>query len=486
MPLDINLFRVEKGGNPEIIRESQRRRFKDISTVDTVIALDKKWRASQHRLEAINRSVKLCSKAVGMKMKLKKAQGESTNPMTTIEAFPVSIQEKLSSLDSASNETAQVIPLDSNDLEPFSAEELRYLSKHITTSVLPKEQANARDRAAQRDEALRDIGNIVHEEVSVAQDETMNTVVVTNGDCTTTKQLNHVDIMHKLGDLDCSDRVTRMSGGRSYVLTGDLVLLQSALVNYSLQFLSARGYKPFYPPVFLEKESMGAVAQLSDFDEQLYSVKGEGDDKYLIATAEQPLCVYHRNQYYSEQDLSEPLRYAGYSNCFRKETGSHGRDTLGIFRVHQFDKIEQFVVCSPRDGLSWKLHQEMLQNACDFYDSLEIPYRVVDIVTGALNNSAARKYDLEGWFPGSGKFRELVSCSNCTDYQSRAVQCRYGAAGANVGEAKEHPHMLNSTLSAITRTMCAIVENHQTEEGVIIPSALRCYFPKDKTILRFL
>ena len=484
MPLDINQFRTEKGGNPDLIRESQRRRFADISAVDTVIALDREWRAAQHRLEAINRCVKLCSKTVGLKMKAA-AKGSAPQPARpSIDAFPADLLEKLSTLTLSETKTdVSLIAVD--DLEALSAEDLRFLSKHITSTILPQEQANAKSFEAQRDNLLKTIGNIVHEDVHISTDEAENAVVAQSGDCVSRKAFNHVDLMEKLGLLDCSERVTRMSGGRAYVLRGDLVLLQSAIVSYSLQFLASRGYTPFYPPVFLEKEAMKDVAQLADFDEQLYSVSGDGDDKYLIATAEQPLCVYHRNQFYSESDLQEPIRLAGYSSCFRKETGSHGRDTTGIFRVHQFDKIEQFIVCSPRDNISWKLQDEMLQNAKDFYDSLGVPYRVVDIVSGALNGSAARKYDLEAWFPGSGKFRELVSCSNCTDYQSRAIQCRFGVAGANVGDTKEYPHMLNSTLSAVTRTVCAIVENHQTAEGVVVPEALRKFLPDGMEMMRF-
>ena len=488
MPLDINLFRTEKGGNPDLVRESQRRRFADITAVDTVISLDKQWRAAQHRLEAINRCVKLCSKTVGLKMK---AAGKSASnapakpPFASIDEFPSALLEKLATLNGAQESAQAVSPVEAADLEPLSAEDLRFLSKHITTTILPKEQESAKTHEASRDATIRGIGNLVHENIRISADEAENAVIATSGDISAKRAFNHVDLMEKLGLLDCSERVTRMSGGRAYVLSGDLVLLQSAIVNYSLHFLNARGYTPFYPPVFLEKDAMKDVAQLADFDEQLYSVTGEGEDKYLIATAEQPLCVYHRNQFYSEGDLAEPIKLAGYSSCFRKETGSHGRDTTGIFRVHQFDKIEQFIVCSPRDGVSWKLQEEMLQNAKEFYESLGIPYRVVDIVTGALNGSAARKYDLEAWFPGSGKFRELVSCSNCTDYQSRAIQCRYGIAGANTGEAKEYPHMLNSTLSAVTRTICAIVENHQTEEGVVVPEALRQFMPANARVLKF-
>ena len=214
---------------------------------------------------------------------------------------------------------------------------------------------------------------------------------------------------------------------------------------------------------------MAGVAQLEDFDEELYHVLGEeGDEKYLIATSEQPICGYHMNEWLDEKEL--PLKYTGFSTNFRKEAGAHGKDTWGIFRVHQFDKVEQFVICKPED--SWDMHEYMIQNSREFYESLNLPYRVVNVVSGALNNAAAKKYDLEGWFPGYKAYRELVSCSNCTDYQSRAMEIRCGAT-KKTNEEKRYVHMLNSTLCALTRTLCCILENYQTPEGVNVPEPLQ-------------
>eukprot|EP00180_Rhodochaete_pulchella_P002915 Plantae.Rhodophyta-Rhodochaete_pulchella.ctg46348.p1 GENE.Plantae.Rhodophyta-Rhodochaete_pulchella.ctg46348~~Plantae.Rhodophyta-Rhodochaete_pulchella.ctg46348.p1 ORF type:complete len:260 (+),score=49.26 Plantae.Rhodophyta-Rhodochaete_pulchella.ctg46348:69-782(+) len=218
---------------------------------------------------------------------------------------------------------------------------------------------------------------------------------------------------------------------------------------------------------------MAKCAQLDDFDEQLYKVTTgdkESQDKYLIATSEQPLCAYFLNDWIDPKSL--PIKYAGTSTCFRKEAGSHGRDTLGIFRVHQFDKVEQFVVTSPEDNLSWTMQEELLDNAKQFYQSLGLPYRVVNIVSGALNNAAAKKLDLEGWFPSSAKYRELVSCSNCTDYQARRLETRFGARKQGDRE-KRYVHMLNSTLCATTRVICCILENYQTDDGVRVPEPLR-------------
>ncbi|KAG6767162.1 hypothetical protein POTOM_028344 [Populus tomentosa] len=196
-------------------------------------------------------------------------------------------------------------------------------------------------------------------------------------------------------------------------------------------------------------------------------VTGEGDDKYLIATAKQPLRAYHQD------DWIHPSQYAGCSSCFRKEAGAHGRDTLGIFRVHQFEKVEQFCITSPNGNDSWDMHGEMIKNSEEFYQELNIPYQVVAIVSGALNDAAAKKYDLEGWFPASNAYRELVSCSNCTDYQSRRLEIRYGQKKSDEQVKKQYCHSLNSSLTATERTICCILENYQKGDGVGIPEPLR-------------
>ena len=237
---------------------------------------------------------------------------------------------------------------------------------------------------------------------------------------------------------------------------------------------------------------MSECAQLEDFDEQLYKVSGEGEEKYLIATSEQTLCSMMRHRWVDPKTC--PMRYAGYSTCFRKEVGSHGRDTLGIFRVHQFEKVEQFCVTGavvillfysvltrrppppvPDDDASWKMMLEMLKNSEEFYQSLGLPYRVVNIVSGALNNAAAKKYDLEAWFPSSKTWRELVSCSNCTDYQARRLEVRCGAPKKGPENKKSYVHMLNSTLTATERTLCCVLENYQTPDGLRVPDVLVPY-----------
>jgi len=265
-------------------------------------------------------------------------------------------------------------------------------------------------------------------------------------------------------------------------------LLNQAIINYGIAFLSARGYSVVQPPFFMNKDVMASIAQLDDFDEQLYKVSGKTDDpdksessreKYLIATSEQPLCAYHKDEWVEPSSL--PLRYAGISTCFRKEAGAFGKDIRGIFRVHQFEKIEQFCLVEDDLEVSQAEHQRMLDAAKEFYDSLGVSYRVVCLVSSELNDAAIKKYDLEAWFPGQRAYRELVSCSNCTDYQARGIGTRCGSKKPNskgnnpLHARNSYVHMLNSTLCATGRGICCLLETYQTPEGVIVPEVLRPY-----------
>jgi seryl-tRNA synthetase len=321
------------------------------------------------------------------------------------------------------------------------------------------------------------VGNYVHESVPVGlKEEAHNTIHHTWGEFKRTgNEKHHHELLWMIGGYE-PERGVKTAGHRAYFLTDVGVLLNQALIQYGLAFLRKKKFKAVQPPLFMNKEVMAETAQLSQFDEELYKVVGNnGDEKYLIATSEQPISAYHRGEWISEAELKTtettgPFRYAGVSTCFRKEAGSHGKDTWGIFRIHQFEKIEQFVVTAPED--SWEEHDRMLANSEEFYQSLGISYQVVLICSGALNNAAAKKYDLEAWFPTLGTFRELVSCSNCTDYQSRAMDIRYGA---NKAREKNYVHMLNSTLTATERTICCILENYQTETGVRVPEVLQPY-----------
>ncbi|XP_030957954.1 serine--tRNA ligase [Quercus lobata] len=431
--LDINLFRVEKGGNPELIRESQRRRFANVELVDEVIAIDKQWRQLQFDLENLRKDFNKINRQVAQ---LRIAGEDASEMIKNTEENKKSAAEK---------------------------------------------EAEVREVLQQLNSKLLLIGNLVHDSVPVDNDEANNKVVRSWGEKRLEPKLkNHVDLVELLGIADLK-KGADIAGGRGFYLKGDGVRLNQALINFGLDFLEKRGYTLLQTPFFMRKEVMAKCAQLAQFDEELYKVTGEGDDKYLIATAEQPLCAYHLEDWIHPSEL--PIRYAGYSSCFRKEAGAHGRDTLGIFRVHQFEKVEQFCITSPDNNESWEMHEEMIKNSEDFYKMLNLPYQVVSIVSGALNDAASKKYDLEAWFPASQAYRELVSCSNCTDYQARRMETRYGQKKSNE-QTKKYVHLLNSTLTATERTMCCILENYQRENGVEIPEALQ-EFMGGKTFLPF-
>jgi len=356
--------------------------------------------------------------------------------------------------------------------------QLKTLRANLDKSIEDNAKALG-DTEATRNEALKEVGNILHPSVPVDDNEDNNRVERTWGDVTARKKYSHVDLIVMIGGADL-ERGAVTAGGRGYYLTGPAVFLQQALIQLSLRMLGDKGYTPLYTPYFMRKEVMQEVAQLSQFDEELYKVVGKGgdekgtDEKYLIATSEQPIAAYHRDEWISESAL--PLKYAGISSCFRQEAGSHGRDTRGIFRVHQFDKVEQFVITSPLDDISWTLLDEMIGNAEGFCQALELPYQVVCIVSGALNNAAAKKWDVEAWFPSSGAFRELVSASNCLDYQSRRLRIRYGQTKSTA--TAQYVHMLNATMCAVTRVICCLLENHQEEKGVKVPKALAPFMPE--------
>ena len=316
----------------------------------------------------------------------------------------------------------------------------------------------------EKDKILYSIGNIVHDLTPVSTNEEDNFVIRTWGTKPTIEhKKHHHELLYMIGGYD-ADMGAEVAGHRGYYLTGMGMLLNNAIVQYGLNFLVSKQYIPVQTPYFMKQNIMQKVASLAEFDESLYKVTGNPEDEpmYLIATAEQPLTALNMNKSFTKTQL--PIKYCGYSTNFRKEAGKHGKEAWGLFRVHQFEKIEQFVICEPDQ--SWEMMEEMIGVSEEFYQSLELPYRVVDIVSGDLNNAAARKYDLEAWFPTLERYRELVSCSNCTDYQSKRVNTKVG---------KEYVHMLNSTLTATERTLCCILENYQTEKGIRVPEVLKPY-----------
>ena len=428
--IDLQQLQVEKGGNPEVVRESQRKRFASIELVDEVLSLYKNWVSLEFQLNQMQQEVNAIQKVITTKKKAK---------------------------EDADAELAQKKEQDAKiaEFKPKVAEAEREMRFKAGT-----------------------IGNIVGDKVPVSETEDDNLVTKTwhpdgpNGQFEKKDHfLSHHEVMYRL-DLFDTERGAKISGHRGFFLTGDGVDLNQALINYGLDFLRKKEYKKIMTPFMMRKEHMAKTAQLDQFDEELYKVTGDEDDKYLIATSEQPISAFHSNEWFDRPAEQLPIKYAGYSTCFRKEAGSHGKDTWGIFRVHQFEKIEQFCITDPAS--SWDMLDHMLANSEEFYQSLQITYRVVAIVSSALNNAAAMKYDLEAWFPFQGEHKELVSCSNCTDYQSRRLEVRCGMKKQGDSK-KQYCHMLNGTLCATERALCCLVENWQTPDGLRIPPPLQPY-----------
>jgi len=423
--MDINLFRDK----PDLVRESQQRRFRPVEAVDEVIELDQQVRAANNNVTQTRTTIN------GLQAQLNPKGGQPLTP----------------------EEKARI------------GTELKKLKEELVGLVEIEKVLNV-----QRDEKLYAIGNLVHASVPVSKDEANNAVVAlwapeTGKRPQTPELLHHHQLLYRIGGYE-PDAGVEVAGHRGYYLTGMGYLLNNALIQYGLQFLAQRKYTPVQPPYFMRQTAMKKVAALAEFDEALYKVTGNPDEEamYLIATSEQPLCALHLNGNLGPKDL--PIKYTGFSTCFRKEAGSHGRDAWGTFRVHQFEKIEQFVLCHP--DKSWEMMEDMIKVARDFYESLELPYHVVAIVSGELNNAASKKYDLEAWFPTLACYRELVSCSNCTDYQARRLGVKFTGKKEN-GEQGGYVHMLNSTLCATERALCCVLENYQTPEGIKVPKVLQ-------------
>jgi seryl-tRNA synthetase len=285
---------------------------------------------------------------------------------------------------------------------------------------------------------------------------------------------DHVALGELLGVLDV-ERATRTSGARFVYLLGDIVLLQFALVRSAMDVLVEKGFMPVIPPVLVREEAMYGTGFLPADEAQIYVTRE--DDLYLVGTAEVSLAALHMGEILPEVEL--PARYAGYSTCFRREAGTYGKDMGGMFRVHQFDKVEMFSFTTPE--ASWDEHEYLVSVEEAIIGKLELPYRVVNIAAGDLGGSAAKKYDIEVWLPGQQKYRELTSCSNTTDYQARRLQTRVRRAGGKL----ETLHTLNGTATAIGRTLIAILENHQKADGSVeIPEHLWQYLPERARVFR--
>lgn len=438
--LDIKLFRDEK--EYKKILESEKKRNHNLEYAEKTKEYDSLWRKVKQT----------CEEKKAEKNKITKEIAERGKAKENIEP----LKEKAKALD--------------NDIKVLEQKQTEYLEL--------------------RDKYRNKVGNVLWHDVPYGKGEEENKLIKTWGkakvqkkhlnnfkelsgnkmkfDEMTFEPKSHVDLGIEK-DLFDLERAAKVSGARFYYLKNKLAILHISLLRFALDRLIKKGFTFMYTPVIINKETMEKTAELEDFEETLYKV---GDDQFLIATAEQSLASFHMNEVLSKEAL--PIKYTGLSNCFRREAGSHSKDTRGIFRVHQFDKVEQYVFCLPED--SEKMHAELIKNEEEIIQELEIPYRLVNICSGDLNNTAAKKIDLEAWMPVQGTFRELGSGSITTDYQTRNLNVKYEDK-----KEKKVVHSLNCTTLASPRILTAIIENFQDETGTIhIPKALHSYTGFDK------
>ncbi|MBU2634321.1 MAG: serine--tRNA ligase [Nanoarchaeota archaeon] len=313
---------------------------------------------------------------------------------------------------------------------------------------------------------LMRIPNILHKSVPYGKDETDNKVIKKQGKIPkfSFKLKSHGDLAESL-DLADFKKAAKVSGKGFYYLKGDLALLEQSLIRFALEFLLKKKYTLISTPLMLRRKPYEGVTALDDFETMMYKIQDE--DLYLIATSEHPMATLYMDETINEKEL--PIKLMSLSPCFRKEIGSHGVDERGLFRVHQFNKIEQFIFCEPQD--SWKFHEELLKNAEELIKKLKLPYRIINICTGDIGIVASKKYDIEVYMPREKEYKEIVSCSNCTSYQAARLNIKY-----NSKNGKEYVHTLNSTALATSRILRAILENYQTKEGYIkVPTVLQKY-----------
>jgi seryl-tRNA synthetase len=410
--IDIKFLRE----NPDVVRASQKGRGEDVAVVDQVLASDELKRAAITEFEQLRAEQNVLSKSVGAAKGDEKAAllANSKELADKVKAADA----KRAEIEAQANSLAMVI---SNILDPdapIGGEEDFVVIEHVGTP---------RDFAAAGFEPK-----------------------------------DHVELGKLLGAID-TERGAKVSGSRSYYLTGVGALLEFALVNYAISSATKAGFTPVIPPVLVKPAAMEGTGFLGQAAENVYHL--EKDDYYLVGTSEVPLAAFHMDEILDGAKL--PMRYAGYSTCFRREAGSYGKDTRGIIRVHQFDKVEMFSFCKPEEAK--EEHKRLLQWEKDFLNSMEIPYRVIDVASGDLGSSANRKFDIEAWIPTQSAYREVTSTSNCTEFQARRLNIRYKDSDGTRAVAT-----LNGTLVAIPRMIVAILENHQNADGTVnVPAALQ-------------
>ena len=411
--LDMSMFRE----HADVLRADHDKREMPHDNIDEVIRLDEEWRQARYDVD-----------------QLRKKRNEAAR----------GIAEAKKSGDSAAADAilAEVASL---------GQEIDALSEKVDSCL------------AERDAIRMRVPNILHESVPVGEDDQKNTLHSLHGDKTELgfEARNHNDLIEMNNWVDLA-RGAKVTGSRFYFLQGDLARLEMALQSYSANFLMERGYTLVQPPLMMNREAYEGVTDLGDFETVMYGI--EPDKYYLIATSEHPLTAMRMDEIIEPSEL--PIKLVGVSSCFRREVGAHGLSDRGIWRVHQFTKIEQIVICNPDD--SWGHHEELLTNAVELWDSLGLHYRVVNICTGDMGTVASKKYDLEAWLPGANAYKEVVSCSNCTDYQANRLRMRYRTA-----EGNSAVHTLNSTAVATSRALVAIMEQYQNEDGTVrVPDVL--------------
>jgi seryl-tRNA synthetase len=425
--LDIKLIRE----HPEVVRENlkKRRATEKLKMLEDLIEYDKEWR-------------RLLTEANKLRHKRKLITAEIASLKKKGKDFSKKLEE------------AQKIP-----------EEIEKLEKKI------------KDYKEKTNRILLNLPNILHESVPVGEGEEESVVVKMVGEPPNFdfEPKNHLEIALNL-DLIDAERAAKVAGHGFYYLKGEMALLDYAILNYTIGFMVKRGYLLIEPPFMMRKKPYLGVTDLESFRDQLYKI--EKEDLYLIATSEHPMAAMFMDEVITKKNL--PIKLVGVSPCFRKEVGAHGKYTKGLFRMHQFNKIEQFIFCLPED--SWRFHEELQKNAEDLYKSLELHFRVVNVCTGDIGMIAAKKYDIEVWM-ADGNYREVGSNSNCTDYQARRLNVKFrekeGQAPAGF------LHTLNNTALATSRTMMAILEQLQQKDGsVIIPKVLRPFMGGNEKIER--
>ncbi|MFI2507947.1 serine--tRNA ligase [Streptomyces sp. NPDC018972] len=412
--IDLRLLRED----PDRVRASQRARGEDVALVDALLSADERRRSSGVRFDELRAEQKSLGKLIP-----KAAGDEKAELLKRAEQLKADVKAADTERDAADTETQELL--------------------------------------------LR-LSNLVHPDVPVGGEEDFVTLETHGGirdfDAEGFAPKDHLELGQLLGAIDV-ERGAKVSGSRFYFLTGVGALLELALVNAAMAQATAAGFTPMLTPALVRPQSMAGTGFLGQAAQDVYHL--DRDDLYLVGTSEVALAAYHMDEIIEADRL--PLRYAGFSPCFRREAGSHGKDTRGIFRVHQFDKVEMFSYVAPED--SQAEHQRLLEWEKQWLTSLELPFRVIDVASGDLGSSAARKYDCEAWIPTQGKYRELTSTSDCTEFQSRRLSIR-------VREYKKVRPLatLNGTLCAVPRTIVAILENHQQADGSVrVPEVLRPY-----------